>query len=525
MTSTARIAARNLLFAAVVAAPSAWAQTLTFATGAPPTTLDPHFHTLTPNANVGTHIFDALVGRDAQARLRPGLAESWKLLDGNTWEFKLRQGVTFHNGQPFTADDVVFTLERVPNVPNSPASYAVYTRSISKVEVVDPHTIRLSTAAVHPLLPTDMTQIQILTRSIADHATTADFNNGRAAIGTGPFRLSSYRHGDRIDLARNDTYWGGKAAWERVDYRLIGNDAARVAALRSGDVQLIDGVPTGDIERLRATPDIALSETTSLRMVYLRVDMLRDDSPYVSGPNGEKLDRNPFKDPRVRQALSIAINRDAIVARVMSGAALATGQPMPPGTFGHDPELRPAPYDPDRAKQLLAEAGYPDGFRVLLVGSNDRYINDSQIIQAVGQMWARIGVRTEVQAMPYATFSQRNARNDLSAALGGWSNVAGEPSAGLRALLMTRDLPNGRGTANRLGYSNPELDRLTLRAMATPDDAERERLFIAATRIGMAENGLIPLHIQKNVWAMRKGLAHEPRADEMTLAMGVRPAP
>jgi len=518
-------AARRFLLAVLIVTPPAWAQTLAFATGAPPTSIDPHFHTLTPNANVGTHLFGALVERDAQARLRPGLAESWRLVNDTTWEFKLRKGVTFHNGEPFTAEDVVFTIERVPNVPNSPASYAVYTKPITRAEIVDPWTIRFSTAAVHPLLPTDLSQIHILTRSIAGHATTADFNSGRAAIGTGPYRLVSYSHGDRLELARNEAYWGEKPAWERVDYRIIGNDAARVAALRSGDVQLIDGVPTGDIARLRGEEAITLSEATSLRMVYLRVDVGRDVSPYVTGPNGEKLDRNPLKDPRVRAALSMAINRDAIVDRVMSGAALATGQPMPPGTYGHIPDLKPPAYDPARAKQLLAEAGWPDGFGITLIGSNDRYINDAQIIQAVGQMWARIGVNTKVEAMPYSAFSQRNARSDLSAALGGWSNVSGEPSSGLRALLMTRDLPRGYGTANRSGYSNPDFDKLVMRAMVTTDDTAREQVFMEATRMAMADHGLIPLHIQKNVWAMRKGLVHDPRADEMTLAMGIRPAP
>lgn len=515
---------RALLLGAALTLPAA-AQTLDFATGAPPTSLDPHFHTLTPNANVGTHLFGALVERDAQARLQPGLAESWRLVNETTWEFKLRKGVTFHNGAPFTADDVVFTIERVPTVPNSPASYSVYTKPIQRIEVVDPWTIRFHTQVVHPLLPTDLSQIHILTRSIAAHSTTADFNSGQAAIGTGPYRLVSYTRGDRLELARNGAYWGAAPAWERVNYRIIGNDATRVAALRSGDVQLIDGVPTGDIDRLRSEPGIVLSEATSLRMVYLRVDVGRDDSPYVTGPNGEKLDRNPMKDQRVRAALSAAINRGAIVDRVMSGAALATGQPMPPGTFGHDPALPPPAYDPDGAKRLLAEAGWPDGFGITLIGSNDRYVNDAQIIQAVGQMWTRIGVRTKVEAMPYASFSQRNARSDLSAALGGWSNVSGEPSSGLRALLMTRDLPRGFGTANRSGYSNREYDALVLRGMVTPDDEAREQIFMQATRMAMADLGLIPLHIQKNVWAMRKGLVHEPRADEMTLAMGVRPAP
>jgi peptide/nickel transport system substrate-binding protein len=497
--------------------------TLDMAVGAIPTSLDPQFHTLTPNNALAQHFFDPLVDRDAQARLVPALAESWRLVQDNIWEFKLRRGVTFHNGAPFTARDVVYTLERIPKVVNSPGSFGVYTRAIKQAEVVDDHTIRFRTDGVYPLLPTDLSQIVILWHGIGDESQTGDFNSGRAVIGTGPFRLRAYRHGDRAEMERNPDYWGAKPAWARVNYRFIGNDGSRVAALRAGDVAFIDAVPTNDLARLRQETRFPLSETVSLRSVYLRTDF-RERSPHIAGPNGEALTTNPLRDLRVRQALSMAINRAAIADRIMSGAALPTGQFMPPGIYGHAPDIAPPTFDAARARGLLAAAGYAQGFTVQLTGPNDRYVNDAQICQSIGQMWARIGVKVNVDTMPYAAFSQRNARSDTSIAFGGWANSSGEPSAGLRGLLGTRDVARGWGTVNRSGWSNAAYDQTVARALTTADDAAREALFQEATRIAVSEVAWIPLHIQKNIWAMRQGLAHTPRADEMTLAQDVRPA-
>ena len=519
---------RGLLLSAALSpalgrAAAAGPEVLDLAVGAPPTSMDPHFYTLTPNSALAQHVFDNLVHRDAQGRLIPGLAESWRLVDDSTWEFRLRQGVLFHNGAPFTAADVAYTIDHVPRVVNSPGSFAVFTKAIKDMEVVDPHTIRFRTAGIYPLLPADLSQIAIIWHGLGENNLTSDFNSGRAAIGTGPFRLLAYRHGDRVELERNDRYWGEAPAWQRVNYRIIPNDGARVAALRAGDVSFIDSVPTGDLVRLRAEPRVTLSETVSLRSIYLRSDF-RAETPLVSGPNGEPLPRNPMLDLRVRQALSIAINRAAIAERTMSGAAIPSGQFMPPGAYGHVPDLPPPAYDPERARRLLAEAGYPQGFTITLLASHDRYINDAQVAQSIGQMWTRIGVRTKVEVMPFATLVQRTTRLDNSMSLGGWANSNGEPSSGLRGLLGTRDMERGWGTVNRTSYSNPEFDAVLARAMGTADDEAREALMQEATRIAARDVAWIPLHIQKNIWAMRQGLAHTPRADEMTLAQDVRPA-
>lgn len=498
-------------------------QTLTIAVAAPPTSLDPHYHTLSPNNAVAAHFFDKLVDRDAAAKLRPGLAESWELVDDTTWEFKLRKGVKFSNGHDFTAEDVVFTLKRVPNVVNSPGSFSMYTRAVIKTEIVDPHTIRMKTAEVYPLLPYDLNNIYILCKAVGDNVSTGDFNNGKAMIGTGPFRLQSYNPDDRIIMTRNDDYWGEKPDWSQVTYRFITNNGVRVAALLSGDVQMIDVVPPSDTPRLRATQGISFSEIPSLRCIYLKLDTAHDSSPYITDNNGKPLSKNPLRDVRVRRALSMGINRQGIVERVMQGVGSPAGQMMPPGALSYNPDIPVPAYNVEAAKKLLAEAGYPNGFRITLIGPNNRYVNDEQIIQAIGQMWQRIGVQTTVDAMPFSVLAQRQAQNNMSALLIGWA-TSGEPSTALKGVLTTRIPEKGFGTTNFSGYSNPRVDELVMEGLRTADDEKRDSIFQEAMKVAMEDVALITLHMQKNIWALRGALTYEARADELTLAHSVKRA-
>ena len=500
------------------------APALVIAVSAPVTSIDPHYHNLTPNLALARHIFSGLTDTDGHAKVVPALAESWRLIDDRTWEFKLRPDARFHDGTPFVAEDVAFTLDRVPRVPNSPSSYSIYTKSVVAAEVVDAHTVRLRTEGVYPLLPNDLSQIMMLSHTIHAGATTEDFNSGKAAVGTGPYRFVSYRPGDRIELDRNDDYWGNKPVWGHVTTRIVSNNAARTAALLAGDVQLIDNVPTTDAAKLRGDSRVAISETVGLRIVYLALDHMRDGpTPYVTGPNGEKLDRNPLRDLRVRQALSIAINRPAIAERVMEGAAVASGQFLPKGSFGYVPGLQAPKWDTARAKQLLAEAGYPGGLRITLHGPNDRYVNDAGIIQAIGQMWSRAGVQTLVEPSPWTNFVGRAGRQELSVFLVGWGSATGEGTNPLRSLVATVDPSRGFGVANRGHYSNPAMDALLVQALGTADDEAREPLIQQATRLAMDDIGIIPIHIQKNIWGMKPTLQHTPRVDEETRAMDVRP--
>src|SRR5881394_1692351 len=307
------------------AALAAIAANLTIGLGTDVTAIDPHYHNLTPNNTVAAHIFGYLVERNEKSQPIPGLATEWKTLDPTTWEFKLRKGVKFHDGSDFTAADVVASIERVPKVPNSPSPFTAYTKQIQKIDVVDPYTIRFRTATPYPLMPTDLEQVAIISKQYAN-ASTDDFNTGKAAIGTGPYKVVKYTKGDRIELARNDAWWGGKTPWDKVTLRILPNDATRVAALLSGDVQVIEYVPTSDAAKLKADKRLSIYRVVADRMIYLHLDSDRDVSPFVTDKAGAPLAKNPLKDLRVRKALSKAINRPAIVERVMEGEAAPSGQ-------------------------------------------------------------------------------------------------------------------------------------------------------------------------------------------------------
>jgi len=513
----------SIAAAALLSALPAAAADLSVALGADVTSIDPHFHNLTPNNNVGNHVFDTLVGKDASGRLTPQLAESWRTIDDLTWEFKLRRGVKFHDGSDFTAADVVFSLDRVPNVPNSPSSFVSYSKQITEKIVVDPYTIRLKTAAPYPLMPNDMGTIMIVSSRAAKGATTEDFNSGKAAVGTGPFKFERWQKGSRIDLTRHEAYWGPKPPWDRVVLRVITSDPTRVASLLANEVRAIENVPTSDLAKLSKAPDISVYRIVSHRVMYLHVDSARDRTPFVTDKAGRPLDRNPLKDVRVRRAMSKAINRQALVERVMEGAARATGQLMPEGMFGYSPALKPEPYDPDGARKLLAEAGYPDGFGLTLHAPNNRYVNDDQVAQTIAQMLARVGIAAKVDTMPSAVYFTRASKLEFSLMLVGWGSDTAEASSPLKALLATFNNDKGMGQANRGRYSNPKMDALLDQALATVDDARREKLLQQATEVAMAELGIIPLYHQENLWATRKGIVYTPRADERTFAHEFRP--
>jgi peptide/nickel transport system substrate-binding protein len=430
--------------------------------------------------------------------------------------------VKFHDGTPFTADDVLFTFERAPNVEASPSSFALYTKG-KTLKKIDEYTIHIITEKPYPLMPNDVSTINIISKKHGTGAKTGDYNSGKAAIGTGPYKFSEWVPGDRLVLEKNPGYWGDKAQFDRVVYKPIKSYPARVAAMLAGDVDMIDVVPTADIPRLKKSPGLVLSQGVSNRVIYLHMDQYRDDSPFITGTSG----KNPLKDQRVRKAISKAINRPAIVEKVMEDVAIPAGQLLPEGFFGVSPKLKPEKYDPEGAKKLMADAGYPNGFGLTLHGPNDRYINDAKICQAIGQMLTRVGIDTKVETMPKSVYFRKASRGGpgkspaFSFILVGWGAGTGEASSPLKSLLHTYDKARGFGASNRGRYSNPEMDKLVEQALATVDDAKREKLLQRATEIAIEDLGIIPLHYQVNTWATRKGLAYTPRTDEYTLAMSV----
>jgi peptide/nickel transport system substrate-binding protein len=523
LTHRLRAAAFTLALAPAVMAMPAAAETLRIGLGVEPSSIDPHYHNLGPNNSLSLHVFGRLIIPDENQQHTPGLAVEWGPIDDLTWEFKLREGVKWHDGSPFTADDVLFTMERAGNVPQSPSSFNIYTRG-KEIEVVDDHTIRISTAAPYPLMANDMATIPIISRKAAEGKETRDFNLGPAAIGTGPYKFVEFVPGDRAVFEANPEYWGGHPEFDRVVFRFIGSDPARIAAVRAGDVDLIDNVPTTDIEGLKNNPDLTVTQGISNRVIYLHLDHDRDDSPFVKDRNGNATGENPLKDLRVRQAISKAIDRQAIVDRIMEGVAIPAGQLLPDGFFGVSPNLEAEAYDPDGAKQLLADAGYGDGFSLTLHAPDGRYLNDARIAQAIAQMLTRIGIRTSVETLPPSVFFREASRGGpdntpkFSFILVGWGAGTGEASSPLRSLLATFDPEKGMGAANRGRYSNPEFDALVEKALTAVVDSEREKLLQQATEIAIGDLGVIPLHYQVNTWASRKGLSYTPRTDEGTQA-------
>jgi peptide/nickel transport system substrate-binding protein len=516
----------GLLTALVTAAgtASAVAQELRVGLAAEPSSIDPHFHNLTPNNGMLSHVFERLVETSPDNKLVPGLAESWKVVNDTTWEFKLRANVKWHDGAPFTADDVIFTFERAPNVPNSPSSFAPAVKG-KTVKRIDDLTLQISTAAPYPLMANDLSNLLIISRKHGAGAKTEDYNSGKATIGTGPYKLAKHTQGDRTEMVRNDAYWGPKPAWEKVTFRPIKAAPARVAALLAGDVDLIEDAPTADIERLKKDPKVNVAQTVSRRVIYFHLDQWRDETPFIKGKDGGAI-KNPLKDKRVRLALSKAINREAIVSRVMEGVAIPAGQLLDDRFFGTSKKLKPVAHDAEGARKLIAEAGFPNGFKMTLHGPNGRYTNDVKIAEAVAQMFARVGVETAIETLPPAVFFNRasigaNGQPEFSFILVGWGSDTGETSSPLKTLLGTFNKDKGQGAANRGRYSNLELDKTIEQALATVDDAKRQELLAKASEIAMEDVGLIPSHYQINTWVTRKGLKYTARADEYTLANSV----
>lgn len=488
-----------------------------------PTSMDPMFHALTSNIQLSMTLFDPLVRTDKDAKPVPALAESWSV-DGNVWTFKLRPNVKFSDGSDFTAEDVIFSYNRAPKVPNSPSSFSLFLSSIAKVEAPDPLTLKITTKQPAPVLLQNLATVAIMSHKAAagpapEGKTTVELNRGDGLVGTGPYKFVSWQRGADIVFERNPNYWGPKPDWDKVIYRPISNSAARVAGLLSGDISAIEDPPTSDVARLRKNEKVHVVETPSLRLIYVALVQGKDVPKGMTDTNG----RNPLADQRVREALSLALDRKAIVARVMSGVGKPAGNLMAYPAFGTAKSLAEAPNaDVSKAKKLLEEAGYAKGFTMTLGSPAGRYTNDQEIAQAVAAMWARIGVKTNVETMAPSVFFQKRGEYAFSTYLAGWAATSGEMINPLQALLMTKNKDKDWGTTNWSHYSNPELDTLVSKASGTLNDDERRSLLEKAGEMAMADDALLPIQFELSVWGMQKDITYPGRADQMTLAQDFR---
>jgi len=508
------------LIAAVMWSAAACAAELRIGLSADVTTMDPHFVASQPNLTAQHHVFESLVHVDERGRPIPVLA-TWRNPDAVTWEFTLRKGVKFHDGSELTTEDVAFSLERPLTITGSPGGFSIYVRPIVAKEIVDRYTIRLKTSAPYGALAQDLSEVMIVSKKAAQGAAGRDFDFGRAATGTGPYKLKRFARGNRIELARNDAYWGGKTPWSRVTLLIVPSDPVRTASLLSGDLDAIEHVPTADLARLRRDADLRLEQAVSWRTIFLHLDQARDRPPGILSKAGKPLARNPLKDVRVRRALSMAIDREAIAQRVLEGLGVPAGSVVSPSVFGHNPAVKPERYDPQGAKKLLAEAGYPNGFAATIGAPNNRYINDEQIAQTVAQFFARVGIAAKVEALPLSVYFGKARNGDFGIAMLGWGSLAADLA--LRSLAGTADPKQGYGAWNWGGYSNSRLDFLIRTSLGTVDAARREAVARDAAALAAREIAFIPLHYQVVTWAMKKKLSYAARVDEFTFAHLFKP--
>jgi peptide/nickel transport system substrate-binding protein len=481
-------------------------QTLIHGASSEPRSLDPYFHSETPTNSMNKNLYDCLVDFDSELNVMPALAEKWENPDNLTWVFHLREGVAFHDGTPFTAEDVKFSIERCKNWEKS--GFKATVGQVDTVAVVDKNTVKITTKKPFGILPRKLAQVMILSKGfvekhgedyIADHAN-----------GTGPYKLKEWVKGDHLTLIANENYFRGAPILKTVTLRPLTNDPTRTAALLSGEVHLIDDLPVRDVDRVKASDTVEVASRPSLRLIYLQMDHDRVESPKIESPTG----KNPLMDVRVRRAIYLGIDEAAIVKHVMNNFAVAAGQFYPSAVFGHDASIKRPPYDPEKAKALLKEAGYSDGFGITIDSPNDRYVNDEKIAQAIAASLARIGLKVKVNAIPKKTFFPMTDRRETSFFLIGWACADGDASAFLDGIAHTYDKEKGYGRYNRGRYSNQEVDALIEAASATVDQNERLKNMKEAQRIALLQDqNIIPLHFQVDVYAKSKKLNWKPRAD------------
>ncbi|MBO1077163.1 ABC transporter substrate-binding protein [Roseomonas marmotae] len=491
----------------------AMAQDLRIGIQSPPSTLDPHWLLNLSNTGALRNIYETLVTRDARMQLKPGLAQSWRVLDDTTWEFRLRPGVRFHDGSPLTSADVAASFQRVPSVPGNPNPYTIYLAGVTAVEPVDDLTLRVRTNGPLPILPTNLTQIFIVPRSVAEKG-NAEFNSGAAAIGTGPFRVASWSTNAPLVMRRNDAWWGGTVPWETASLVPIPVDSARVAALLAGDVDFINNVPLQDAPRIGGDQRFALFDGPSVYAANLYLDVERPNPPGVEAEG-----RNPMRDIRVRRAMSLALNREAIARQIMEGYADPTDQPAPPFIFGGLADRQVPGQDLNLARALLAEAGFPQGFGLNLFCSPTR---TPRICQAMASAWTRIGIRTTVEIVPQATFLTRRNKREYGAFVTAFGSLTGETSYLLGSQLHSAGTVPGLGTLNFTGLGSPETDALIQRARATLDDASRAQQLRGLMQRTVDESLIIGVGLLRSVNAGQARFSYQARADEEVLAVEVR---
>ncbi|MBC7609287.1 MAG: ABC transporter substrate-binding protein [Polaromonas sp.] len=505
---------------------SALAQTLTIGVRGGPDSIDPHFTATGTHAEALKHVFDTLVWSGDGLELMPRLAESWKVINDNTWEFKLRRGVKFHDGSDFTAQDVKFSIERVPVV-SGPNPTTIYVRRVKDVKIIDTHTVLIITEGAAPTLPNDFIRLFIVSAKAAGGLTkeTANeaFNSGKAAVGTGPYKYVSWQPKGDLVLARNDAYWGPKEPWARHVRKEIPNDAARVAQLKAGQLDLITRVPASDVATLQRDPKITVQTIDTVYVFNIELD-LREKALNVTAKDGSALPKNPLLDLRVREAIDLAIDRKALAEVAMEGLGKPASQMVTPSIFGFNKTLGERKYDPAGARKLLADAGYPNGFKVQFSFTQDRLPGDRQVGTSIAQMLAAVGIDAQANAQPAAVFFPARTRGEYSMSMSGWGTLTGEAHYTLSSLAHSNDKERKMGAFNVLNYKNPVMDKLLQDAAVEMDLGKRRKYLEDANALLEKDRQRLPVVAVGSAWAMQKDkVTIKPRVDEDTLAMNIKP--
>ncbi len=510
---------------------SAGAITFNWASQGDYLTADPHARNEGLNNLINDHVYERLTMRGKKLEILPALAESWTQVDKLTWRFNLRRNVKFHDGTPFTAADVVFSIERAQS---AGSNFKVFAAPLGTARRIDDYTVEFSTPQPQPAFMGNLIAINIMSRqwAIARRAVTPqDFKTGeetyasRHANGTGPFRLISREPEVKTVLRKNPDWWGvSSGRFEgnvtEVRYLPIKSDATRMSALITGEIDFVQDPPLRDIPRLRREPRVKIIEGPENRVIFLGMDQGRDELEY-SNVKG----RNPFRDARVRQAIDHAVDIEAIRVQVMRGFSVPTGSVIVPSSNGYRVEFdRRRAHDPERARKLLREAGYADGFEVTLDCPNNRYVNDERICTAIAAMLARVGIRARVIGLPRAQFFQKLERRDTSFFLYGWGGAPTDGTTFLTPLVHSFD-GKGRGDFNMGRFADAEVDRAIDAASIEMDDAKRENLLAAAVSRVRDQAYVIPLHRQVIPWAARAGVSVVHRADNVLSMIWVQLPP
>lgn len=511
-----KVAAAAVLSALAATSLIANAQTIRIANQGDALSMDPHSLNESLQLSTTANVYETLTGRNKDLSLAPLLATSWKQVSPAVWRFELRKGVKFHDGTPFTADDVLFSLARASGDGSDMKSN---TNDIKEVRKVDDFTVDIETKAPFPVLPDVLSTVMIMSKKwcIENKAekpvdrrkgieNTASFK----ANGTGPYRLRERQPNVRTVFVRNPAYWGkieGNA--QEVIFTPIANPATRVAALVSGEVDVMEPIPVQDIPRVNASPNARAVVGPELRTIFLGMDQKRDELLYSSVKG-----KNPFKDKRVRQAFYQAIDIAGIQRTVMRGAARPTGLMVGPGINGWtEAQDKRLPFDPDGAKKLLADAGYPNGFEVTMNCPNDRYVNDAQVCQAVAANLARVGVKINLAAETKGTYFPKILRRDTSFYMLGWTPSTYDSHNAMNALMRCPDDKTGDGQFNLGSYCNPKFDELTVKVQSETDKSKRDAMIKEAFQVHMDDIGHLPLYQQSLAWGVSKKVTLVQMAD------------